>query len=511
MKLEIHHQREIARLHFQDPNRFNREIARSTGISPNTVAAMRAYLQQSSKTWEELEPLSHDEWTAILKNADRSIAKKKPVPDWQLVHDEMQRPDATVEQLWLEFRESCPEGVAYTQFSTGYKAWKSKLHIVMRQIHRPGEKLFVDFAGRTVPITNTDGSTWESQIFVAVLGYSNYTYVEAVASQEIPNWVMCHTHCFEAFGGSTEWVVCDRLKSGVLGVSFDVIRITPAYREVLKHYDTAALPAGAYKPRHKAKAEVGVQIVQRWILFRLRGRTFFSLEEVNTELRRLCGELNAHPFKKMDGSRQSRYDETERKTLKPLPATAYEFADWRYKILVGRDHHVEHERSIYSVPFHLQRERVDIRTTQSFVEILHRGKRVALHLRAKAPGTVTTLPEHRPIEHVRVLAGEPKTLAQWANDVGPNTSQMFEFHLTSRSDPTNGLRAARRLRALADDYGPQRLEEVCTYALPLNITALRSLISILKESADKKRVQAPTTPNEVHANVRGADYYGEKK
>lgn len=511
MRLELRYQREIARLHFKDPSRSSREIAKSVDVSPNSVLRMRAQIHAAARTWTQLKDLNDDDWQKVLKTEDHSIAQRKAVPKWEDIHKEMQRPDATLEALWREFKEDCPDGAAFTQFSNGYRAWRTKLNIVMRQVHRPGEKLFVDYAGRTVTITNQiDGTTWQAQIFVGVLGCSNLTQIEAVATQTIPDWITCHVHCFEFIGGAPEWVVCDRLKAAVLRTQDGCLVITPAYREALKHYDTASLPAGPRKPKHKAKAEVGVQIAQRWILFRLRDRVFFSLEELNVELRRLRDELNNHPFKKLPGTRRSRFDEMERGALKPLPSTPYEFCDWRYKVLVGPDYHVEHQRCYYSVPFHLQRQTVDLRITAKAIEVMHRGNRVALHDRLFVAGEVRTSNEHRPVQHVRVLEGEPRALAAWAQSVGPSTARMIEFHLTLRSDRTNGLRAARRMRELAKEYGEQRFEEVCTYALPLNMTALRSVTSILKESADK-RSKAPvaTTPPTTHAHVRGPDYFGD--
>jgi len=513
MRLPIYQQREIARLHFQDVDRADREIGRSVGASPNTVKSLRDSIRKAAVTWDQIQDLNDDDWVMILKNQDRSIAKNKPVPDWEHIHQEMQLPDATLEELWREFKEICPEGVQYTQFTNSYREWKRKLGLVMRMTHRPGEKLFVDFAGRTVPITNKeDGTTWSAQIFVAVLGYSNFTYVEAVRSQQIESWVKCHVNTFEAMGGAPEWVTSDRLKSAVIGSNREHIYITPAYREALKHYETAPLPAGARKPKHKAKAEVGVQIVQRWILFRLRNRIFFSLEELNEELRRLCALLNDHPFKKLPGTRRSRFEELESKTLRPLSKRPYEFCTWRHSVLIGMDYRVEHDRCFYSVPHHLVREKVDLRVTESTVEIIHRGRRIAMHSRLRVPGEMSMKREHMPVVHTQILDGEPRALAEWAARVGPNAQKMIQFHLTSRSDPTNGLRAAQRMRRLAEQYGEQRFEEACTYAMPLNITALRSITSILKESADKRErtTQTDNMP-QTHENIRGPQYFGDNQ
>lgn len=511
MRLPIHLQREIARLHYYDTSQSNRAIGRAIGISANTVRTLRQLLKQQHLQPVDLLALDDDAWCITLGSVNKSITRRKEAPDWEYVHAEMQRPDATLEQLWREWRAQCPDGIAYSQFTSGYRAWTKRQHIVMRRAHRPGDKLFVDFAGRTVEIKDRDGGpSMYAQIFVAVLGYSNFTYLQAVASQTTADWLKCHVDCFTALGGVPEWVVPDNLKAAVWRREKDRVVINPAYRECLRHYDTAALPTGVRKPKHKAKAEVGVQIAQRWILFAIRDRDFFSLDELNTVLKQLTAAMNAHPFKKMPGSRQERFEKTEQATLKLLPATPFDLSDWRYGIRVGDDYHVEHDRSFYSVPSELRGQRVDLRFTASMLEVMHRGRRVALHQLAEAEGEVMTIPEHRPVAHVRVLEGEPKALMLWAGNVGPNATAMIRHHVENRSDAANGLKAARRMRDMARLHGEARFEEACTYALPLNITALRSVESILKQSPDK-RPQQPTgiAPRPAHDNVRGATYFGE--
>jgi transposase len=510
MRLPVHLQREIARLHFYDPRQSNRSLADMLTVAPNTVASMRKRLRASTKSWSDLQPLDDVAWRAALGTQDRSIAVRKPAPDWQWVHAEMQRPDATLEQLWREWREARPDGVAYTQFSTGYRAWVRQRHVVMRRVHAPGDKLFVDFAGRTVEVRDaTGGPSTFAQIFVAVLGYSNFTYIEAVATQTTADWVKCHVNCLRELGGVPAWVVPDNLKAAVWRRERDRIVLNPVYRECLSHYDTAALPARPRRPRDKGKAEVGVQIAQRWVLFRLRDRVFFDLAELNEELKRLTRELNAHPFKSIGGCRSERFA-LERRALKPLPVAEFELCDWKYGVRVGNDHHVQLDRSFYSVPCALAGERVDLRYTAQTLEVLHAGRRVALHALSTSPDAVITVPEHRPIAHTRVLEGEPKALAQWAAGVGTKTLAMIRYHLEQRSDVTNGLRAAQKLRELARLHGDARFEEVCVYALGLNITALRSIESILRQEADRRhRAQHNGTVPATHENLRGASYYKE--
>ncbi|CAN7215743.1 IS21 family transposase [Acidovorax sp. LjRoot66] len=510
MRIAIHMQREIARLHYYDTGNSDRAIAGIVGISPSTIGTFRRMLRKQAHEWSAIEPLDDDQWRDTLGTHNRSIAQRKPLPDWQWVHAEMQRPDATMEQLWREWRETCPEGVAYTQFAVGYRAWRSTLHVVMRRVHRPGDKLFVDFAGRTVEIRDpAGGPSLHAQIFIAVLGYSNYTFVHAVPTQTTSDWVQCHTECFEFMEGVPGWVVSDNLKAAVLRRGRDELVINPTYRDCLRHYDTAAVPTRSRRPKDKSKAEVGVQIAQRWILFRLRDRVFFSIEELNNELRQLNHALNDHPFKRLPGCRRSRFESGERPTLKPLAQKRFEMCEWRYQVRVGSDHHVEHLRCFYSVPSQLAGERVDLRINASMVEVFRAGRRVALHALLAEPGTSTTLPEHRPVAHQRVLEGEPKALMQWATSVGVSAQGMISHHLNTRSDLANGIRAARRMRDLARDHGEDRFESVCRYALPLNITSLRSITSILTNQADLRPRAATPPPRQDHDNLRGAQYFGD--
>ena len=476
MRLPVHLQRDIARQHFYDPTLAHRAISRTTGTHHDTIRKFRQQVDASGLSWQELSPLDDDAWRAALGTQDRSIAQLKTHPDCEWIHNEMRRPDATLERLWREWRETTPEGVGYSQFAMLYRVWTKNQHVVMRRTHRPGEKLFVDFAGRTVEIRDQNGgpSTF-AQIFVAVLGYSNYTYIEATASQTTKDWLKCHANCFEALGGVPEWVVSDNLKAAVWRRERDRTVINPAYRDCLSHYDTAPLPTGARKPKHKAKAEVGVQIAQRWALFSLRDR----------------------------------FLETEKASLKPLPGTAFELSDWRYSVRVQDDYHVEHQRRFYSVPHTLARESVDLRFTATVIEIFHRGRRVALHPLIEIQGNARTIPEHRPVIHSRVLDAEPRALLAWAMNVGGNVELMIRHQLENRSDITNGVKAARRMRDLARDYGEVRFEEVCAYAMPLNITSLRSITSILKEDADKRFsiTQAPKV--KIIGELRGPSYFGE--
>lgn len=510
MRVPVHVQREIARLHFYDLATSDRSIASQVNLSASTVGSFRKQLKAKPFTWAALQELDDSAWRDTLDTHNRSIAIKKPAPDFAWVHAEMQRPDATLQQLWLEFREIEPTGIGLTQFTCGYKVWKKDLHVVMRQVHRPGEKLFVDFAGRTVRVKDPEGGPERrAQIFVAVLGNSNYTFIYAVPTQTTSDWVLCHVQCFNFLGGAPEWVVSDNLKAAVWRRESDRVVINPAFRDCLRHYNTAAAPARPRRPKDKAKAEVGVQIAQRWILFRIRDREYFSFDELNADLRRLNDELNDHRFKHLDTTRRRRFEEAEKAKLKPLPQSDYEMCDWTYEVKVGTDYHVEHSGSWYSVPFHLAGTRVDLRYTAKLLEVFQSGRRVALHAIKEERASTSTVMEHRPLHHQRALEGEPRALLEWAKTVGESAHKMISHHVYDRTDG-HGLKAARKLRELARDHGEVRFEEVCAYAVPRNAMTLRSVQSILNSSVDlQPRSGGTPSIRPTHDNLRGPNYFGE--
>lgn len=514
MRLPIHLQREIARLHFYAPQS-SRIIAQMLGLSSNTVAKMRKRLAASGKPWGELQGLDDDQWQQALGTTDRTIAQRKTAPDWTLIHEEMQRPHATREALWREWKEAHPDGIMYSQFTHGYRRWLKTQHLVMRQLHRPGEKLFVDFAGDMIEVKDPAGGAPRfAALFVGVLGYSNYTYLQAVWTQSIADWIDCHCRAFEFFGGAPEWVVCDNLKAAVIRREQERIVINPTYRDCLRYYDTASQPTGVRKPKHKAKVEAGVLIAQRWVLFTLRKRAFFTLEELNAAIRPLQDKLNNRAFQTLDGCRRTRFEKAEKPRLKALPSRRYELALWRYQVRIGPDYHFEHAGCFYSVPYRLRGELVDLKVTAQSLEVLHHNKRIVTHPLLSTRGAKQTLDDHRPLLHQRVLDGEPSSLMAWARSAGKHITAMFARHLLDRSDATNGLKTARKLRELAREYGEARFEEACAYALPLNITALRSLESILRQNADKQASPNSRSKQDSHAhheNVRGARYFVQEE
>ena len=303
------------------------------------------------------------------------------------IHQELQtHKDLTLQLVWQEGRESNPEGYGYSRFCDLYRRWLKKLDLVLRQEHRAGEKMFVDYAGATIPIHDPQsGEVHPAAVFVAVLGASSYTFAEATTGQDLRNWIGSHMRAFEFFGGAVEVVVPDNLKSAVTHPSYYEPDLNPTYRDLGEHYGVAIIPARPYRARDKAKAEVGVQVVQRWIVAALRKRKFFSLDEVNQAIAELLVRLNQRPFRKREGSRATLFAQLDQPALKPLPATRYQFGQWK-TARVNIDYHIEVERHYYSVPYALVHQQVDVHLTGETLEVLHRGVRVASHVRSYEPG-----------------------------------------------------------------------------------------------------------------------------
>jgi len=500
--------REILRLKYE-LKRSNREVAVSCGIGSSTVGDYLVRARVAGVTWPLDPDMDDTALEQLLFAPTIPVDKSLPKPDFQYVHKELKRrKNVTLCLLWEEYKVQHPIGYQYSWFCQNYREWAGRLDVVMRQDHRAGEKLFVDYAGQTVPIVDRlTGEIYESQIFVAVMGASNYTYAEATMSQKLEDWIGSHVRAFSFIGGVPELIVPDNLKSGVSKPCLYEPDINPTYLDLANHYHTAVLPARARKPRDKAKAEAGVLLVERWILARLRNHTFFSLAELNREIRKLLEVLNAKPFKKLPGSRQSQFAELDKPALKPLPTTLYRLAKWK-KATVNIDYHVEVEGHYYSVHYQLAKKKLDVRYTDRTVEILHKGKRVASHLRNYARGRHTTVKEHMPKRHQKYLEWTPDRIIRWARKIGPKAALLAEDILHSKPHPQQAYRTILGILRLSKSYGNDRLEAACNRALQIKARSYRSIESILKNNLDQKALTTdPETPPVTHSNIRGANYY----
>jgi transposase len=488
----------------------NRAIARSCSISHSTVSEYLRRAQEAGLSWPLPADMGEDTLYELLfpKASQGSSSRVIPCPDWSWIHTELRKKSVTLRLLWFEYREAHPDGYGYSQFCALYRAWSKRLKPSMRLSHKAGEKIFVDYAGQTVPIVDPEtGEVHEAQIFIGVLGASNYTYAEAQESQELANWIGGHVRMFAFLGGVPEIVVPDNLKSGVKHASRYEPDLNPTYQDLAEHYGIAVIPARPRKPKDKAKAEVGVQVVERWILARLRNRTFFSLAELNRAIRELLDEINARRMEHLARSRCELFEELDKPALRPLPEQPYEFAEWK-KATVNIDYHVEFDKHYYSVPYTLIHKEVWIRATQSTLEIFHNRKRIASHRRSKSRGHHTTVAEHMPSAHQKYLEWSPERLTHWAHKIGPHTAQFVQVLLESRRHPEQAYRSCLGILRLGERHGEERLEAACHRALAANIHSYKGIKNILDAKLDQVELNPPlTVVPDSHENIRGQEYY----
>jgi len=499
---------EILRLKFEK-GLTHREIARSCGVSPATVSDYVMRAKVAGLRWPLPERMGEEEveerlFPACAKQTSREIAQ----PDWAQIHQELRRKSVTLSLLWVEYREAEPEGYSYSQFCHCYRTWSKGLNPTMRQRHRAGEKLFIDYAGQTVPIIDAEtGEVWQAQIFVAVLGASSYTYAEAQAAQSMPHWIGGHVRALAFLGGVPEVLVPDNLKTGVKSPHLYEPDLNPTYQEFAHHYGVAVVPARTRKPKDKAKVEVGVQVVERWILARLRDRTFFSLAEVNQAIDELLQELNQRPMRHLEKSRQALFAELDQPALAPLPREPYEFATWT-KTRVDINYHVAFEKHYYSVPHTLIGKAVEVRATEKMIEIFYRRERQASHCRVNAPGRYSTQRDHMPPAHRAIDSWSPDHFQRRAEEIGPQTSQLIARVLDGQRHPQQAYRTCSGILGLGKRYGHTRLEAACRRALAAGIRSYKGILNILQHRLDQLEVEQPAMASlSVHTNIRGKSYY----
>lgn len=504
--------REVLRLKHE--GQFGRnKIAEATGLSG---AAVSGYLERATKAglaWPLPEDLDNEALERLLFPAPPCVFQEREPLNFPYLNEQLHKKSVTLHLLWEEYQEANPGGAfGRSRFCDLFRDWKKRQQVTMRQIHKAGDKLFVDYAGQTVPVINPrTGEISEVQIFVAVLGASNYTFAEATWSQGLQDWVESHRRAFEFFGGVPALVVPDNLKSGVHLANRYEPELNPTYEAFLAHHSTTAIPARVRRPRDKAKVEAGVQLVERWILARLRHQQFFSLTELNEAIRKLLVMLNSRPFKKLPGCRQSQFLALDKPALKPLAATRFDFF-FLEKARVGLNYHVCVEKHFYSVPYTLASQAVEARIFARSIEILFKGRRVVLHTRSFVPHLYTTLPEHMPENHLACLRWTPGRFLNWANTIGPNVVKVIHALLEGRQHPAQAYNSCLGLLRMAKGYSAQRLEASCERAVVLGTLSYRSVNTILKTGFDSQPLPQPSPQEELftdHSNLRGPGYYAQ--
>lgn len=507
-RLAMRQLKEILRQKWQ-LGRTHREIAESVGVSVGAVSGALARAHAAGLRWSQVESLGEDVLDERLygpRGAGRDDAR--PRPDCAFLHAERKKAGVTLELLHLEYIERNPNGLRYTQFCDDYRQWLGRRRLSMRQVHRAGEKLFVDYSGKKPHVVDpATGELVEVELFVAVLGASSYTYVEATRTQTIADWIGAHVRCFEFLGGVVRDVVPDQLKSGVTTACRYEPSVQRTYEEMAQHYGTTVLPARPAHPRDKAKVERAVQVAQRWILARLRNRTFFSIAELNVAIAELRDELNARTMKTYGASRRDLFERLDRPALRALPSARFTCGEWA-TARVNIDYHVDYAGHFYSAPHALVHEQVDVRATATTVEIFLRGARVASHARSHERGRHTTKSEHMPVAHQQHLEWSPSRFIRWAATIGPKTAELVEAILSDRPHPEQGYRSCLGILRLSKRYGDERLEAACARAVVARARSYRHVDSILKRGLDRVAPSAaPSSVVIVHKNVRGRGYY----
>ena len=511
-RLPMRHIREILRLKWH-LRRSHRETARSLRISPGAVASVMSRATAIGLTWEGLESLSDDALEQRLYGPKLTERLTRPHPNPAWIHTELRRTGVTLELLHLEYLQQHPDGYRYSAFCAHYRQWVDRQRLSMRQVHKAGEKLFVDYSGKKPDVVDpATGVVRPVELFVAVLGASNYTYAEATETQQSADFIRSHSQAVEYFAGVPALIVPDQLRTGTRTPCRYEPTLQRTYEEWAVHYGTAILPARPGKARDKAKVEVGVLVAQRWILARLRHETFFSLAALNARIRELLTDLNARPMKGYGGvSRRDLFERFDQPALQPLPAERFVYTEWS-KATVNIDYHVDVAHHYYSVPYRLAHQELDIRVSATTVEVFERGTRLWVHARSFVLGGYTTVPEHMPHAHRAHLEWSPSRLIRWGATVGPQTAALVEQILASRPHPEQGYRSCLGLLRLTKKYGTARVEAACARAVAAGAQSYRHVDAILKHGLERvpfTTAETSSRPPLVHANLRGPAYYQE--
>jgi len=509
-RLSMRKTREILRQKWE-LGRTHREVVESVGLSLGTVAVTLSRAVKAGLDWPAAQALSDEALEERVYGIRRSPLERA-MPDFEYLHAERKKPGVTLELLHLEYLEKDASGYHYTAFCDRYREWLKRRGLTMRQEHFAGEKLFIDYAGKKPHIVDPKtGEVVAVELFVAVLGASNYTYAEATLTQRGPEFIASHIRALAFIGGVTAAFVPDQLKSAVTVACRYEPGIQRTYAELARHYGAAVVPARPRRPRDKAKVEVAVQIVERWILARLRHETFFSLDALNDRISELLVDLNNRKMRRYGASRRELFERLDRPALRPLPSEPFIYAEWK-KARLNIDYHVELDHNYYSAPHALVHELLEARLTATTVELFHHGERIASHLRSYRHGVPITLAEHMPKAHQKHLEWSPSRIIHWAGSIGPKTRELVEAILAERRHPEQGYRSCLGILRLGKSYGQERLEAAAARAVAVQARSYRHVESILKNGLD--RLPSPVEPMDAegatpvtHENIRGGGYY----
>jgi transposase len=486
-----------------------RQIAGSLNVGRSTICEYFRRAEAAGISWPLPDEMDDEALERALFYDAPSLQSRYPLPDFTQVHAELKRKHVTLALLWQEYKEQHPDGYGYSRFCELYHRWAKTLKLWMRQEHKAGEKLFVDYAGDGIPMIDEVTGEWrEARLFVAVLGASNFTYAEPTETEQLPEWISCQVNAFHFFEGVPALVVPDQPRTVVrIPCRYDPA-IQATFEDMARHFGTCVLPARPRRPKDKAKVEQGVLLAERWIIARLRNRRLVGIRAVKEAVRELLPQLNDRPMRKLNKSRRQLFEEIERAALRPLPERPYEYSEWKIGASVNVDYHIAFNKHLYSVPYQHIHKKVDVRATAATIEVFLNHNRIASHIRSYVPHRFTTIPEHMPKSHREHLEWTPSRIVNWGKKIGPSTALLIERILEERPHPEQGFRACLGIIRLEKRYTRERLERACFRALRCKSHSYRSVESILKNKLEDKSLperSAKALPS--HQNIRGNQYY----
>lgn len=495
-----------------------RDIIHSINVSQKTIVKVQRRAQELKLSWPLDESLTDDALDKLMFPKATGASRTKRMPDFNYIQKELLRNGVNKKLLWTEYLEDCrladEEPLMYSQFCYYIQQDEQKRRATMHINRKPGEQVEVDWAGDPAKIIDPDtGEIIDAWLFVGVMTYSQYPYVEAFINEKQKAWITAHVHMYEYFGGVARILVPDNCKTAVVhNKDWYNQQVNAVYHEMAEHYNTAIIPARVRAPKDKPNAEGSVGVISTWITAALRNEQFFSLAELNRAIRKKLEEFSNRPFQKKEGTRYQIFRDEELPLLAKLPATPYELAEWKVAT-VQFNYHISVDGMLYSVPYEFIKRKVDVRITDTSIEIFYNHNRVASHRRLYGrKGQYSTVTEHMPESHQKYLEWNGDRFRKWAERIGINTSKVVDALLTSQRVEQQSYRSCMGLLKLADRYSVDRLEAACKKALRYTaFPSYKSIKNILATGQDKtenisSKVTNTSTQNK-HALTRGADYY----
>lgn len=506
--------REIIRLYCEGKSS-NRQISRSLNISRPVVAQYIINFKNSGLTYENIEAMNDESLLEILELKQKEKSQRYRVLSamFENYAKELMRTGVNLYTLWEEYRKEHEDGYSYSQFCYHYQIWRNGSELSMHIEHKAGDKMYVDFTGKKLKII--DRATMKErdvEVFVAILGASQYTYVEGVMDQSKENWIRANENALLYFGGVTQAIVPDNLKSAVTKADKYEPDINPEYYDFARHYATVILPARAYQPKDKALVEGAVNIVYSWIFAKLRDMVFYSLDELNQAIKAWLERYNDRLMQRLKISRRELFNQTEKDALKPLPAVRYEMKNFcRMKVQFCYHIYLSVDKHYYSVPYKYRGKTVDIIFSDLNIEIYCENTRIAFHKRQRTKNGYSTITEHMPPNHKWISEWNPERFINWAEKIGSNTKAVIIKVLETKEHPEQGFKVCLGILNLEKKYSGSRLDRACHRALVYNNFSLKSIKNILEYRLEDQQDLFPedelSYSISAHENIRGSQYY----